>query len=70
MLCLKHEHIKIMFYSASSTLTGAPLLTSRNGLRSPITLPNTFTGLAALGFPSLLIGVGPKKIQNALPTGQ
>jgi hypothetical protein len=39
-------------------------------LASPSILAKILTGDAALGFSSLLAGVGPKKIQNPFPSGQ
>ena len=44
-----------------------PLVNTRG---SPSTHPKTFTGLAGLISSPLLAGVGPKKMQKALPGGQ
>jgi hypothetical protein len=37
---------------------------------SPTTVPMMLTALAARGRLSVLAGVGPKKMQNAVPGGQ
>jgi hypothetical protein len=47
-----------------------PALTFRNAVGSPLTRPNTFTGLAGRISSPRLAGVGPKKMQNARPGGQ
>ena len=52
------------------TKTITPAVTSNNSAASPSILPKTVTGEAGLGRPSVLAGVGPKKIQKAFPTGQ
>ena len=58
------------YYAARSTVTGVPARTLRNTVGSPRSVPKRFTGLAGRISPGLLIGVGPKKMQNARPGGQ
>ena len=55
---------------AFSSLTLAPEGTFLKTLASPETLPITLTALAGRTSLPRLIGVGPKKIQKALPVGQ
>ena len=57
-------------YAAHSTVTGVPARTLRNAVGSPRSVPKRFTGLAGRISPGLLIGVRPKKMQNARPGGQ
>jgi hypothetical protein len=55
---------------AFSILTLAPSATFLKTLASPVIFPITFTALAGrTSFPRLT-GVGPKKMQKALPLGQ
>ncbi len=55
---------------ARSIFTRSPLRTFLKTLGSPVTLPKTPTALAGRISLPRLIGVGPKKMQNALPGGQ
>ena len=56
---------------AVSSRIVVPERTCLNFVASPVTLPTTFTGLYGLiSFLLRLLGVGPKKMQNALPGGQ
>lgn len=57
-------------YSTRLTRTTIPSVTSPKAVASPSVAPNTLTGLYAFGFSPVLIGVAPKKMQNALPGGQ
>jgi hypothetical protein len=58
------------FSSACSIFTLAPEDTFLKTLASPKTFPITLTALAGrTSFPRLM-GVGPKKMQKALPVGQ
>ena len=55
---------------ARSIFTRSPLRTFLNTLGSPVTLPKTLTALAGRISLPRLMGVGPKKMQKALPGGQ
>src|SRR5205823_14177077 len=57
-------------HRALLTVTGDPARTVLNTLGSPAIRPTTLTGLAGRISPPRLIGVGPKKMQNARPGGQ
>ena len=54
----------------SSMRTGSPSCTFLSRAASPSTRPTGLTALAGRISPPRLMGVGPKKIQNALPVGQ
>src|SRR3990170_7299284 len=56
-------------YSTRPSRSVSPSRTLRNSFASPSTRPRRFTGLAALGVAPELAGVGPKKMQKALPGG-
>lgn len=65
-----HDYKCPYFHQSLSTLIRFSDNLSFKLVTSPVILPIIFTALAGLISPSLLIGVGPKKIQKALPLGQ
>jgi hypothetical protein len=57
-------------HAVRSIFTVVPDRTDLNAVGSPETRPKTLTGLAGRISDPVLAGVGPKKMQNALPGGQ
>ena len=58
------------FYSVTSTVTSSPLFTADNALTSTSACPQMLHGLAKRISLPLLIGVGPKPMAIAFPSGQ
>ena len=57
----------VFFYETASTRISFSCMTFLNREASPSTLPMMLTALAGTMFPPELRGVGPKKMQKALP---
>src|SRR5262249_9285988 len=66
----KDLHHALPDWCCLSIVTRVPPRTFLKILRSPSSLPTTFTALAARHSLPRLTGVGPKKMQNAWPGGQ